>query len=183
MIYILGDTHIRKEEPYFSAVKNIFEDLYSVMKDGDTLIQLGDFFHTYKPFPKEYSLAFNWLEKISAKGIKTYIMAGNNAHEYHHLQKSYAISPLESIGNVFLIKDASVLTINGFNFCFLPWMPDSAVQSLGYESFSDYMANLSLEEKSVEPEALVGVLSFPNARFTSESTSSSFFTTPANQSR
>ena len=139
MIYIIGDTHIRKEEPYFSAVNQMFKELYSLCKSGDTIIQTGDFFHSYKPFPKEYSLAVYWIELFSLKGVKLLILSGNNAHEYHHLQKTYAIDPLESFKNVTLIKDIEVLTIEDISFLFLPWLPDSLIREKGFETIEDYL--------------------------------------------
>jgi DNA repair exonuclease SbcCD nuclease subunit len=146
MIYILGDTHIRKEEPYYSAVNNVFKEIYEECNEGDTIIQLGDFFHTYKPFPKEYSLAFYWIEKLSSKNVKLYIMAGNNAHEYHHLQKTYAIDPLDSFDNVILIKDIEKLTVENISFLVLPWIPESRVKSLKLEDvcvmLKNYINNL-----------------------------------------
>lgn len=145
MIYVIGDTHIRKEEPYYSAIDQMFTELYLVCKSGDTIIQTGDFFHSYKPFPKEYSLAFYWIEIFSLKGVRLIILSGNNAHEYHHLQKTYAIDPLASSKNVALIKDIEVLTIEDISFLFLPWLPDSLIREKGFEKVEDYLRSFIYE--------------------------------------
>lgn len=154
MIYILGDIHIRKEEPYYSAIDQMFRKLYEVCKPGDTIIQLGDFFHSYKPFPKEYSLAFYWIEAFSLRGVKFIILSGNNAHEYHHLQKTYAIDPLISFKNVSIIKDIEVLTIDKVSFLFLPWMPESLIKERGFEKVEDYLKSF------VETNSLKNIIYF-----------------------
>lgn len=150
MIVLVGDLHVRKEEPFYQAVNSVFDTLYNLTKEGDTIIQVGDFFHSYKPFPKEYDLAFSWLRCLSDGGRKIIILAGNNAHEYHHQQKSYAIQPLESIENVQLVLDPEVLTVEGIKFLCLPWLPYSSIKlNYGKESLEEavfsYIENLEEE--------------------------------------
>lgn len=151
MIYIVGDLHVRKEAPFFSATNKVLSLLETEMffNPKSTFIQLGDFFHSAKPYPKEYSLALQKIEKLSVLG-KVYIMAGNNAHEYHYLQKTYAIDPLIK-ENVHLIQTPEVIAIENKIFLFLPWIPQEAVKALGASSmeelYSDIGQYISLPEK------------------------------------
>ena len=148
MTYILGDLHTRKEEPFFSAVDLVFNELYTVVNTGDTIIQLGDLFHTYKPFPTEYFKIFMWINKFKEKGVSFIIMAGNNAHEYHHLQKTYAISPLASVSSVTTLTDMTFFTVEGITYFAIPWMPDEKVRKAGFETTEDYIRDFV--EKSTE---------------------------------
>lgn len=153
MIYIIGDLHVRKEQPYAYASEAILKQLESLVKEGDTVIQSGDFFHTYKPFPNEYTMATYWLSLI-AKKARVVVMAGNNAHEYHYLQKSHAIQPLESIAGVELVLDFKVLEIEGFTFLFLPWVPQEVCKNAGFDSLEEYVLGVEGSDllKGVSPD-------------------------------
>lgn len=150
MIYILGDLHKRKESPYREAADLVLKELYSKVTNGDSIIQLGDFFHSYKPFPAEYTEALSWLNKLGSKGVKIYIMAGNNAHEYHHIQKTYAITPLESLDCVKTITDLSILEVDGIKFFAIPWIPNEKLKKNGCETVEDYIKKFldSTDEKA-----------------------------------
>ena len=147
MIYVVGDLHIRKEEPFYSAADSVFEELYAVCNFGDIVIQLGDFFHTYKPFPKENSLAMKWLNKFEAKDVPVFILSGNNAHEYHHLQKTHAINPLSSFSNVTLIKDLTIFEVNGIKFFAIPWIPEEKIRKAGCETIEEYIGQFLAKTK------------------------------------
>lgn len=51
MIYIIGDLHVRKEQPYAYASEAILKQLESLVKEGDTVIQSGTSFIPTSPFP------------------------------------------------------------------------------------------------------------------------------------
>ena len=120
MIYVLGDLHIRKEEPFFFAASAVLEKLKEELSKGDTLIQIGDLFHTSKPFPKEYGLILDFLSHCKVEGIEVILLAGN--HDYNHNQKTYSIDPLLS-GGVQNIYAPLCLEIENSTFFFLPWQP------------------------------------------------------------
>lgn len=152
MVILVGDTHVRKEEPFFSAVDEIFSDLLEIAKEGDTIIQLGDFFHTYKPFPKEYSLATEWIRTFSLRGINVKIIAGNNAHEYHHQQKTYAIEPLARFEGVEVVLEPEVFTIEGKKYLMLPWLPQEYIKEKGFDTLEDFVLNYieNLKEDNID---------------------------------
>lgn len=155
MIYLVGDLHIRKEEPFFSAIDGIFKELYDKCKAGDTIIQLGDFFHTYKPFPKEYTKALKWLNKFDAMGVNIIIMAGNNAHEYHHLQKTYAINPLKSVKSVEIITKLSFIKIEGLIFFVIPWIPEEIIRKANCEAIEDYIQKFINKNSKIKADFLL----------------------------
>lgn len=141
MIYLYGDLHVRKEEPFFSAAKETLEILHGLTDSGDVLIQLGDFFHTSKPYPKEYSMVLEQMSKMAEKGVDIIVMAGNNAHEYHYTQKTYAIDPLVN-ERVRIIKDPTVLKVEDSTFLFLPWVPLELARGFGAENIDDLYSRI-----------------------------------------
>jgi len=122
MIYVLGDLHIRKEEPFFSAARDVLNHMKSILRQDDILIQAGDLFHTSKPFPKEYELIFSFLNWAQKNNIKTYLLAGN--HDYHYGQGTYSIDPLKDYVEE-IIYEPNVYNVDeeGTKVFFLPWQP------------------------------------------------------------
>lgn len=122
MIYVLGDLHVRKEEPFFTGASRILEEMKKILSSGDTLVQLGDLFHTSKPFPKEYDLALNFLTWCQLQEIRVVLLAGN--HDYHFGQKTYSIDPFyPSLTNN--IYGPEMMDLEDSKILFLPWEPQS----------------------------------------------------------
>lgn len=127
MTYILGDLHVRKEEPFFSAAKSVLEEMKTKLKRGDTLIQLGDVFHTSKPYPKEYELINEFIKWCEEKVVSLVIMAGN--HDYNYNQGTYSIDPLVS-KQVFKFYEPTLFETEEANFFILPWEPKANFKQL-----------------------------------------------------
>jgi hypothetical protein len=138
---IIGDLHTRKEEPFKSAVKYVFKQLeLAESEEEGSIIQLGDFFNSKKPFPGDYEFAMSGLATLAEKN-KIYIMAGNNAHEYHFIQKTWAIDPL-ILDNVELIKFPICKVIENKTYLFLPWIPQEVAESYKAVSIEDLYSNI-----------------------------------------
>lgn len=122
MTYVLGDLHIRKEEPFFSAARDVLDHMKLILRPDDILIQVGDLFHTSKPFPKEYELVFSFLNWAQKNHIKTYLLAGN--HDYHYSQGTYSIDPLKDYVEE-IIYEPNIYNVDeeGTKVFFLPWQP------------------------------------------------------------
>ena len=110
-----------KSNPYAYASEAILKQLESLVKEGDTVIQSGDFFHTYKPFPNEYTMATYWLSLIAKKGGRD---GGKtmptNTITFRSLMLFNPWNPLPGLTVL-----ASRLEIEGL-LSFLPWVPRSA---------------------------------------------------------
>ena len=65
MIFVIGDMHVKKEEPFFSAASSTFDFILSTVNSKDTLIFLGDVFHVSRPYPKSIALVINFLMKLT----------------------------------------------------------------------------------------------------------------------
>lgn len=134
MIYILGDLHIRKEEPFFTASSRVLEEMKKYLSPNDVLIQLGDLFHTSKPFPKEYKLAFEFLDWCRKNDISVYLLAGN--HDYNFNQRTYSIDPLEEYVTE-IIYEPNIYNVDeeGTRIFFLPWEPKANFKTLVEEEY------------------------------------------------
>jgi DNA repair exonuclease SbcCD nuclease subunit len=122
---IVGDMHIKKEEPFFSASMEIMDQILKMANSGDQVIFEGDVFHTSKPYPQEYHA---FIEKIlSRKDIDFFILQGN--HDYNGTWNSFSTLPLENLENVTIISEPCTLTILDRVQAFLPWLPNSYLKS------------------------------------------------------
>ena len=83
--FIVGDLHIRKEQPFMKASIRILDILSEAVKENDRLIFLGDFFHTSRPYPEELNLAKKFFDTCKASIT---ILAGN--HEYLEARDSFS---------------------------------------------------------------------------------------------
>lgn len=138
---IIGDLHTRREEPFSSGARYVLKQLELLdSEENGAIIQLGDFFNSKKPFPGDYDFALTHLAEL-AKTNKIYIMSGNNAHEYHFIQKTWAIDPLE-MENVELIKEPIVKEIEDKTYLFLPWIPQEVAERFKAESIEDLYSNI-----------------------------------------
>lgn len=145
MIYIVGDLHIRKEEPFFSSGKKTLEHLEGVLKKGDTLIQLGDWFHTSRPYPSENEVTQEFLKTMLERDVSVIVLAGN--HDFLYAHESYSISPFKPSG-VKLIFEPTIID----EFLFLPWIPDTWVRKYTeFTNLKEYYENyISTIDKSVD---------------------------------
>lgn len=137
-IIVFGDTHIRHEEPFSSALEEFFSWCHEQEWNNseNIMIHVGDFFHTNQPTPKDYSLAHWFLKKLHFN--KKFIMAGNGIHEYNRVKKMYAIDPLLYEGNVQLIKNPLEWQFKNLNLLFLPWIPSNLYNVPMKEYYENY---------------------------------------------
>jgi len=122
-IIIFGDDHIRYDEPFFSAKKDYFQ--WVIQQDfnnkDNIAIHVGDLFHSNHPTPREYDLAYWFLQKL--RFSKVFILSGNGIHEYNRVKETYAIKPLDRIDNVEIIIKPQESKLGNLNILFLPWIP------------------------------------------------------------
>ena len=134
MVYIVGDLHIRKEEPFFTAAAKTLRWLEAQVEPNDHLVFLGDLFHTSKPFPKEYEMAISSFSRLAENNVSVWLLAGN--HEFHEDQKTFAIEPLNDINKyVSIITVPGIVDISGFKFLMLPWMSRTQFKSKDREAY------------------------------------------------
>lgn len=127
MIKFLQDLHMRNEEPFSGASESILRDVFKDMKAGDTLIQLGDLFHTSKPFPEEYRRVLEIFQEAISKGVRIIVLTGN--HDYHYDKNSYSTAPLQVFGeDIEIISEPTLKEIEGNQILFLPWMPHTLLR-------------------------------------------------------
>ena len=122
MILSSGDLHTRKEEPFFSAVRQTLEEYDKRLKKGDTFVQLGDWFHISRPYPEENALVYYYIQKWTERGVLIIALAGN--HDYLGIEDTYSIDPFDSM-DVLVIKKPTIMKVETSTFLFLPWMPRS----------------------------------------------------------
>jgi hypothetical protein len=125
-IFIVGDLHIRKEQPFLAAVQNFIIFLINLIPEGSVLILLGDVFHTSKPFPVENAVFMNLLSMCKSKNIRVVVLQGN--HDYNGNQNTYSMLPFED--DIVLMDRPQIKEIEGINFSFLPWMSSSDVKDI-----------------------------------------------------
>ena len=121
MIRVIGDIHLRSEEPFFSVTKEFMTDLLVKCEEGDCLIFTGDFFHRARPYSEELKEARGFFEKCKSKRIKTIILAGN--HEYFRDRGTWAEDVFDGYDIEFITKPSVIQSLYGVQFVFLPWMP------------------------------------------------------------
>lgn len=114
MIVIIGDFHLKHQEPYWSGQKlllNYIKEKYA----GCTLIFTGDLFDSSSP---KWDI-FNHFVKFSQefKG-EIHIIHGN--HEFYVLKGS-VLSALEEISNVKIYSTKTEVKLENEQFLFLPF--------------------------------------------------------------
>ena len=116
---VVGDLHIRKEEPFFRAAKSFLGWLLEYSKPEDNIIFLGDTFHTSKPFPVENRLFLNYVLLFINKGVNIIIVAGN--HDWNDNQESHSINILDEL--VSTIYEPEFLETKNHSYFILPHLP------------------------------------------------------------
>ncbi len=119
-LIVLGDTHFKVEEPFFSAGKSFMKwfSKQNFNDDNNYLICLGDLYHESKPNPKVIKAVENWfLNELKFKQM--FILSGN--HGYNRAKDSYAIEPLINFGNIKLLKEPQIFNIENVKILTLPY--------------------------------------------------------------
>jgi DNA repair exonuclease SbcCD nuclease subunit len=142
-IKVIGDLHTKRDEPFNYVTNRFLTYLADTLKNGDSLLFLGDLFDTNRPYPNEYADLLSFFS--SYPEVTMYILGGN--HDYHRLYKSYSIFPLSSLENVEVITKDRIIEIEGLNFLFLPWIHESSIkQRFGVSSLKEYYETIALEQ-------------------------------------
>ena len=77
-ILIVGDIHL--DDRHIEEIDNIFSnDILTI--NADTIIQLGDFFHSAYPSPRELKYASELVKKLSTLYKKVVILSGTGEHD------------------------------------------------------------------------------------------------------
>ena len=129
---IVGDLHLRKEQPFLSAAQTILEKILSITSTDDHVIFLGDFFHGSRPYPEELKVANNFFSDF--KGHIT-ILAGN--HEYLQIRDSFAEDAFRDNPITFIDTPREVHSTEG-DYLFLPHVPYSRFNKLGFNDLRSY---------------------------------------------
>ena len=120
MMYVIGDVHLRSEEPFFSVTKEFLNDVVSMVSDGDAVVFTGDFFHRSRPYSEELKVAGTFCEKMKDKHVHVGILAGN--HEYFRDRDTWAEDVFADY-DVDFIEWPCLSLYYGVQIMFMPWMP------------------------------------------------------------
>jgi len=111
-MYLIGDLHITAKEPYRSALDLAMSDIIKNIEEDESLIFVGDFFHTGHPVPSEISMARNFLERLRVQTKKIFILAGNHDFSFKGGKEECALDTIEDMATI--VKDPQEL--NGIHF-------------------------------------------------------------------
>lgn len=131
--YIVGDLHLRKEEPFFEAGKKLLEYLKSILLPKDILIFVGDVFHYSKPAPKENKVFIDFLLYCLENKIQVEILAGN--HDWNGYQGTFSIDPLDGIANLHH-EPFKFVSANKSAFIMLPWLSPYQIKEISKENIT-----------------------------------------------
>ena len=137
--YVIGDVHLRYEEPFFSVTQDFLDKLVCNAEPGATLIFTGDFFHRARPYAEELRAARTFFEVCKLRKLKVVIVAGN--HEYFRDRGTWAEDVFKTFDLDF-IEHPTVDIINDSLFLFLPWTPVYLLKKEGCDSMRDYYAKV-----------------------------------------
>lgn len=133
---IVGDLHLRKEQPFLSAANKVLDIISESVSKGDRVIFLGDFFHTARPYPEEFKVANDFFHNCRAEEIT--ILAGN--HEYLQTRDSFSEYAFEK--GLFRFIDSPVEVHDAdCDYLFLPWVSSYRVTQMGFRDLRDYYEN------------------------------------------
>lgn len=122
MIRVVGDIHLRSEEPFFSTTKKFLFDLLEKPFDSEeryVLIFTGDFFHRSRPYSEELACARQFFEMAKERDISIYILAGN--HEYFRERDTWAEDVFKDY-DIHFYDSPTCVDIQGSLFLMLPWV-------------------------------------------------------------
>ena len=120
MVYVIGDIHLRSEEPFFTVTKEFLTDTLNMANEKDVLIFTGDFFHRSRPYSEELKVARDFFEKAKQKQVSIIILAGN--HEYFRDHGTWA-EDVFSEYDIDFIEWPNLHLVYGIQIMFMPWMP------------------------------------------------------------
>lgn len=133
--FIVGDLHIRKEQPFMKASIRILDILSEAVKENDRLIFLGDFFHTSRPYPEELNLAKKFFDTCKASIT---ILAGN--HEYLEARDSFSEYAFGEGEFKFIDFPTEVHDID-CDYLFLPWVSGYRASLRGFKDMREFYAD------------------------------------------
>lgn len=155
-LIVCKDLHVRSNKPYYLAQTDFIEWLGNQdwNNENNSILFLGDLFHEANPDSLSNSLVLDLFEnKIKTK--KSYILCGNNAHEYNSIKKSHAIDILSPLNkNIELIFKPSILEISNIKCLILPFINKKEFIPVEYKSMREYYENLPDEFKSIKYDFL-----------------------------
>ena len=135
---IVGDLHLRKEQPFLSAAQKVLGTILDITSTDDHVIFLGDFFHSSRPYPEELRIASSFFSDFKGKIT---ILAGN--HEFLQTRDSFAEY---AFGDAIEFIEEPTETEE---FLYLPWISSSRVYQKGYDTLKEfyegYLANFVSE--------------------------------------
>lgn len=138
MIKVIGDVHLRSEEPFFSVTKNFLSHLLKICNEKDHLVFTGDFFHRSRPYSEELACARQFFETAKERNISINILAGN--HEYFRERNTWAEDVFKDY-DINFITEPKVSMFYGIQFAFLPWIPNNKMQKeFGVRDMRSYYA-------------------------------------------
>ena len=131
-LIIVGDLHIREDEPFFTAQKKFID--WFVKQDfnnkDNQVLFLGDVFHKSKPSSKEYHLV---LENF----------------KYNFKFNGSALTPLKIIPNLEIIEGIAEVTIGNLKSLMLPYYYKTNVDMLGMKENYENLHAKSLDDKFI----------------------------------
>jgi DNA repair exonuclease SbcCD nuclease subunit len=115
---IIGDLHLRIEEPFLSATSDFLSWLLSKEEynnENTNLIFLGDIFHRSLPNPIVVKKFMEFINKSKVNEI--HIIAGN--HGYTRIRDSYAIYPLSTMEKVRIYTQPADIVLSDLGHCLM----------------------------------------------------------------
>lgn len=125
MIKVIGDVHLRSEEPFFSVTKKFLFNLLKSCNENDSLIFTGDFFHRSRPYSEELALARQFFEIAKERNISINILAGN--HEYFRERNTWAEDVFKDY-DIHFYDSPTCVDIQGSLFLMLPWVSNYIIK-------------------------------------------------------
>lgn len=137
MILIEKDLHFRSDGLFGKAYQRYFDWLRNNFGSDFIYISLGDWFHSPKPSPNDYSAAIKEFEK--RKFRQTIILAGN--HDYNRQDNSYSCDPLaaNSRFKIQYLKTKTEMELEGLKFLFLPYVYNDIKKYAELSAVYDYI--------------------------------------------
>lgn len=133
---IVGDLHLRKEQPFLNVAKTVLDSICGMAGREDRIIFLGDFFHTARPYPEEFKVANDFFRNCKSEGIT--ILAGN--HEYLQTRDSFSEYAFNKGDFRFIDSPVEVHDVD-CDYLFLPWVSSYRISQKGFKDMREYYAD------------------------------------------
>ena len=128
--FVVGDLHLRKEEPFLSSAKSVLNRLVEETERGDKIIFLGDFFHTARPYPEEIKVANDFFRDCRSDSIT--LLAGN--HGYLQNRNSFVEDVFKDRDIRFIDYPREIHDIDG-DYLYLPWISGYRLNNRSLKDF------------------------------------------------